>query len=103
MEERHFRAFSADYAKNTLEKSPLHSDDRLLFRALNMYATKSFKNPLSLFHRSPMTLPMLEPDDAVNQIVAGVLNDDVHLFVPGRLVLFVGLKAWVKSFYQALK
>jgi len=43
--------------------------------------------------KSPLTLPMLEQDDAVNQIVAGVLNNETNLFVPGRLVLLVALKA----------
>ncbi|XP_057308820.1 short-chain dehydrogenase/reductase family 16C member 6-like [Hydractinia symbiolongicarpus] len=41
---------------------------------------------------SPYTLPLLEPEDAVNQIVASVLNDELTVFVPGRLRFVIALK-----------
>lgn len=41
---------------------------------------------------SPITLPLLEPDDCVNQIVSGVLNDDAIVFVPPRSLALVAFK-----------
>lgn len=48
--------------------------------------TGMFKGTVS---KSPITLPIQEPDDVVNQIVEGVRNDDQVIFVPGRLMIIV--------------
>ncbi|XP_065651632.1 epidermal retinol dehydrogenase 2 isoform X2 [Hydra vulgaris] len=45
----------------------------------------------------PFLCPMLEPESTADRIVAGVLNDETHIFIPWRLFLLVALKQLIPA------